>query len=324
MIKNNRVQVTRGVLALLVVLLHALPANDNIYIIVRPFLNCAVAGFVFLSGYLTKISTERKKVYKRIPTAVIPYILFTIFFTIMANYQSGIKEITTETIKNIFTTSARGHLYYLATYVQLVLITPLLIRIAKQKNGLLNAIILLIQPVFLLCFYIGVTGGWIKNEAPWYMVFFPTWLTYYYMGILVGNKLIENRIKNNRLLILVIVGIMLQIGEGYFWLQNMTIKSMCSSQIRITSFIENIPILLLIAKYVEQPKERASRILARIGDASFGIYLLHPAFLSVFYKLLPRNEVTFIFAAICSFGVVWGLNRIFPKKVLKYTGLGMK
>ena len=61
---------------------------------------------------------------------------------------------------------------------------------------------------------------------------------------------------------------------------------------------------------------------------SFGIYLLHPLFIMICDKLIPRSEakflITFVFAFAGSFGTVWLLNKIFPKKVLGVTGLGMK
>jgi len=45
-------------------------------------------------------------------------------------------------------------------------------------------------------------------------------------------------------------------------------------------------------------------------------------------KLIPRSEATFliafVFAFAGSFGTVWLLNKIIPKKVLGVTGLWMK
>lgn len=70
------------------------------------------------------------------------------------------------------------------------------------------------------------------------------------------------------------------------------------------------------------------KFLCLVGDASFGIYLLHPLFIMICDKLIPRSGaaflITFVFVFASPFGTVWLLNKIFPKKVLGVTGLGMK
>lgn len=328
--KNRRIQALRGLLALAVILVHIMPiGNDTIRIYLRPFCNMAVAGFIFLSGYLTKLEFDTKKFYKkRLLTVLIPYIVFTIFYTVLSGYKQGIVNMGFSLAKNLITTQAKMTLYYLIVYMQLVLLTPLLSKIAKQRSGVLNVILFAIQPLFILCLYLGVINGNIVKEAPWYIMFFPAWILYYYLGLQIGNGLIKPKASTNILIAAVIVGVFLQIIEGLIWYQNTTVRDMYFSQIRITSLLENIPILLLIAKYICNSAARTRRFICKIGDASFGIYLLHPFFISVWDKLFARNNYTFLFAFVVVFVVsyltVWGLNKIVPAKILKWVGLGMK
>lgn len=327
--KNSKIQIVRAILALIVVMIHAMPSFSVPRIIARPFLNIAVAGFIFLSGFLTKTNVETKKIYKkRIMVSLIPYMLFTIFYTIGKGYKAGVGISLASIGKNLITTQGSGVLYYLVVYIQLVLLTPLLVRIARQKKWFLNLPVLIIQPLFLLFFYLGIINGDILKEAPYYMMFFPVWLTYYYLGILIGNDLLKIKTKNSTLIVLVAIGIVLQITEGFFWLNNTSVKDMYYSQIRITALLENIPLLLLITRYIRSKKEKTNKLLCKIGDASFGIYLLHPALIMICDKLIPRSETTFmityLFAVIGSFAIVLILNKIVPKKALKYTGLGLK
>ena len=326
--KNNNVQILRAVLAIAVVAVHTLPVNNELKVFIRPFLNITVAGFIFISGYLTKLNFNTKEFYKkRILTVLIPYILFTIFYTVINKYKLGVVGLSTQIAKNLITTQAKMILYYLAVYMQLVLLTPLLARIAKQKSHILNATIFAVTPLFLLCFYIGVINGDILKEAPWYMMFFPVWLSYYYLGLLIGNNLIKIKIINWALILLAIFSLVLQILEGCFWLSNTTVKDMYFSQIRITALLENIPLLLLMTHYIRSPREKCNKLFCKIGDASFGIYLLHPAFIMVCDKLIVRNEatflITFIFAAAGSFATVLILNKLLPRKALKYCGLAL-
>lgn len=328
--KNNKIQIIRAVLALVVVLIHTFTRNSNeLLITCRPFMNVAVAGFIFLSGFLTKVSINEKGTYKkRIITALIPYIVFSLYYTIIRNHNLATSTLISCIAKNLITTRGSGILYYLVVYMQLALLTPLLIKIARQKKWFLHTPILLIQPLFLACFYSGVINGTIAQETPWYIMFFPAWLSYYYLGILIGNDLLKIKTKNFTLVALVIIGVVLQIAEGFFWFNNTSVKDMYYSQIRITALLENIPLLLLITRYIRSKGEKVNKLLCKIGDASFGIYLLHPAFIMVCDKLIPRSEatfmITFLFAAIGSFVTVLILNKIAPKKALKYTGLGLK
>lgn len=327
--KNNKIQILRAILAITVVTVHILPANNELKVFVRPFLNIAVAGFIFVSGYLTKLNFNTKEFYKkRILTVLIPYILFTIFYTVISKYELGVVGLSTQIAKNLITTQAKMILYYLVVYMQLVLLTPLLVRIAKQKSHFLNETIFSVTPLFLLCFYVGVINGAILSEAPWYTMFFPVWLSYYYLGILIGNKLYTIKATSKRLIDLIAIGLILQIAEGIFWLYNTSVKDMYFSQIRFSSYIQNIPTLLLIARYISSNRKRDSRILVKIGDASFGIYLLHPAFIMVCDEILARTEATFVITFVVafagSFAAVLVLNKIVPRKALKYTGLAIK
>ena len=327
--KNRNIQIIRAILAIFVVAIHTLPDNIMLKIWIRPLINISVAGFIYLSGYLTKLSIRTKILYKkRILTVLIPYIIFTIAYTIISDYKTGVSGVSHEILKNFVTTSGNGTLYYLVVYMQLVLLTPLLTKIAGQKSKLANAIILLIQPLFIACLYFGAGSGAILKIAPFYIMFFPAWLSYYYLGLLIGNNLIKIKAKSLALVMMSIVGIALQIAEGFIWLNNSTMKDMYFSQIRITALLENIPLLLLMTRYIRSPREKCNKLLCKIGDASFGIYLLHPAFIMVCDELIVRNEatflITFVFAAAGSFATVLLLNKLLPRKALKYTGLALK
>lgn len=90
------------------------------------------------------------------------------------------------------------------------------------------------------------------------------------------------------------------------------------------SLFENIPIFMLITKYVRNGAARARWFIYKNGDALFGINLLYSFFISVWDKLFERNDYTFVAVAAASHFAVWGLNKIAPAKVLKWVGLGMK
>lgn len=54
--KDKKIQILRGIAIIAVVAIHTV--RGDISIIIRPFINFAVAMFIFLSGYLTKIEDK--------------------------------------------------------------------------------------------------------------------------------------------------------------------------------------------------------------------------------------------------------------------------
>ena len=60
--RNNMIQVFRALSIIAVVMIHTTPPGEW-QVIFRPFLNFAVATFLFLSGYLTKIENDDWYVY---------------------------------------------------------------------------------------------------------------------------------------------------------------------------------------------------------------------------------------------------------------------
>jgi len=58
--KNENIQFLRGIAILAVVIIHS-SMPDVLRVVIRPFVNYAVALFIFLSGYLTNIDISDKK-----------------------------------------------------------------------------------------------------------------------------------------------------------------------------------------------------------------------------------------------------------------------
>ena len=64
-IKNPKIQIIRALAIIAVVMIHTCQ-NGIMQVYTRPFINFAVATFLFLSGYLTDISNiDIKEFYKK-------------------------------------------------------------------------------------------------------------------------------------------------------------------------------------------------------------------------------------------------------------------
>lgn len=119
----------------------------------------SVTLFIFLAGITASISMsnqtklDKKYIIKRESSILIPYTFATLFSTI---YMSGWRLDVSIFFNKLLTFSALPPLYFVAFYIQLVLISTILYKIIKkcEKNLLYEAMVLvLIYPISWLLTY---------------------------------------------------------------------------------------------------------------------------------------------------------------------------
>ena len=321
--KNYKIQILRAIAIFAVVFIHTCPTGEW-QVFCRPFINFAVALFLFLSGYLTKTENDNWFDFfkKRIIRVIIPYIIWSILYSLANSLASGfdLKEI----IVDLITTKSTGTLYYIYVYIQFVLLTPVLGKIAKSKY---RWTIWLIAPISIIIFkYCSLLSGEPLNKfiSVFWDVSCLGWMSYYYLGLLLGNKIIEKKFNTRKLCILYAISIPLQMLEGYGWL--LLGDTNCGTQLKITSLITNILFLLISYQFIISDKlNLKNKLLIYIGNCSFGIYLSHIMVMNVlkqidFYLALPyfiNSIVVFAVTLIC---VIIG-QKILGKRISKWFGL---
>lgn len=125
-----------------VVCIHCLP-QCAASVVLRPFLNWAVAGFLFLSGLLTSESKIlRGGVAKRLHKVLIPYLVWSgIYLVVTQRLTAG------GIVKGVLFGTSSAQMYYLLVYAQLVMLTPLLYRVLRLHRLLVYCV----TPVFYWC-----------------------------------------------------------------------------------------------------------------------------------------------------------------------------
>lgn len=267
--KNTKVQILRAIAIIAVVLIHT--CKGGYYqVFCRPFINYAVALFVFLSGYLTKLENDDWKcfIYKRIKRVVIPYFIWTIIYTLPSADLYPY-------LYNLLTTEASAVLYYIFVYIQLVILTPVIGKLAKSKY---RSIGFLITPLVIIGYkYSSLIFNWHPHryiEILWLFNCF-SWFSYYYLGIILGNKLMQCKCRIETLIILYGFSLVLQVVEAYI-LYHCYNDLNSGSQVKLTVFLSNIIFILLAYIYLSNSRDHIELpILTKIGDYSFGIYLSH-------------------------------------------------
>lgn len=321
--KKITIQVIRALCIIAVVMIHTSPGGEwQAYI--RPFINFCVATFLFLSGYLTKDENEDWYSFlkKRILRVLIPYTLWTILYSIpqMILLEKNITHI----VWNFFTTNACFPFYYIAVYIQFVLLTPLLSKLAKSKYKHLGW---LISPISVVIFR--YYGQYIEPEFNHYILSLWRisclgWFTFYYLGLLLNNNIINVHYKLINLLIVYGLCILLQISEGYYWFLDG--ESECGSQLKLTSLLTSSIFCLCIHAYIKNNQSNVHNTTLKVlGDYSFGIYLCHVMIMTIlhkipYYSMLPfpiNSLVVLLFSFFCC----WIGDKICRRKVSSWLGL---
>ena len=272
----------RGIAIIAVVMIHTTPAGEW-QVFCKPFINFAVAAFIFLSGYLTKTDNDNwlKFYTRRISRVLVPYIIWTVIYSIPDIRSAGPSSL----VKNLLCANATTTLYYIFVYIQFVLLTPLLGKLAKSPYRHLGW---LIAPLSVILFkYIPVFGN--IQLGKHIQLFWNDaclgWFTFYYLGLILGNRIIDRQFNIRNLAVLYCASLLLQMAEGYLWFT--VDPAGCGSQLKLTSLLSSSIFMLIIYCVLERHvpsgnrcnHEPKSMLLCKIGDCSFGIYLVHMMFL---------------------------------------------
>lgn len=257
--KDRNIQIFRAIAIIAVVMIHTTPAGQW-QIFCKPFINFAVATFIFLSGYLTKADNDDWLAFcrKRISRVLVPYIIWTVIYSIPDIKSAGMVVL----VKNLICANATTTLH-LGKYMEL--------------------------------FWTDACLGW---------------FTFYYLGLILGNRIKVRKFKIRNLAVLYCASLLLQMAEGYLWFT--VDPAGCGSQLKLTSILSSsIFMLIIYTVLVNRTHEPKCRLLGIIGDYSFGIYLTHMMILKGLeslesYKAIPYPitsiivmAVSFIFCFIC-------------------------
>ncbi|MCI5727008.1 MAG: acyltransferase family protein [Clostridium sp.] len=144
----------------------------------------------------------------RISKVAIPYVIWTVIYSLL--FWGGFKKF----LINLLSANAGIQFYYIFVYIQLVLLTPLVIKLLKSKY---NWIGFIITPLFIIIArYIFPFAGF-EIVEPFKKTIFLNWFTYYYLGMAIKNKVINYRISGKKTMLLYIITLLCCSAEGFAW-----------------------------------------------------------------------------------------------------------
>lgn len=312
--RSYKIQVLRGLAIIAVVFIHNTP-NGLAQVWCRPFLNFSVGCFLFLSGMLS--NSQRRNPTKRIMKVIIPYVIWTLPYVIVRNIkQPG--QIPASYLWNLITAGAVPIMYYIFVYCELVLLMPLIDRIARSKYKYLGFLISPLEIIFMRL--IPLITGYQMNEYFKIVMSISClgWFTYYYLGYLLGNKIIQLQISTPGLLLIGGGGIVLQILEGYWYF--LLGETNCGTQLKLSAIFTGAIFSMATFRFINSERKCSTDVLYLLGNYSFGIYFSHLAVMGVLeYIPFYLRYVIYPFNAIVTIGITFVCVLIGKKVLGKYS-----
>lgn len=247
---------------------------------------------------------------------LIPYVIWTVIYTLESGQFNKL-------LVNVLTTNAAAHLYYIFVYMQFVILTPLLIKLAKSRFSFLGW---LVAPAFILAYkYIPLLSTIRLNTylsiICW--VICLGWFTFYYLGLVLGNRIVEKQYSLKVLAFLFGVSLILQMAEGYVW--TLIGGTNPGTVLKLSSIISGVLACLIAYTILERGGFASSnKILKKIGDYSFGIYLSHVFVLHLLKRIPIYDSIPFVINSsivlLISFGLCYIGDKAMGKPMSKWLG----
>jgi len=290
-----------------------------LYISIDTFSEAAVPLFIFISGFVLFLNYQRNfslvTFYKKRFLSVVPqYLIFSTFYLVFfmcltylnLQYQTG---PVTFSLKDIFydylTGNASFQLWFFTLIIQLYIVYPLLayfcrtIFLSKTQTGVFLCILFLI-PFFQHNGFF----DFFWNSG----LIFLEFLFYFILGMYVSSKYYDIKDFIHKLslktfliplLFFNILGVFFSIGkEDPEYIQSIGSPSFITLGTRIFSFFEPvfygiIFLLLFVLVLNLDETEFFSKCLRRLGDLSFGIFLIDVMYITLIPVIAEEFNFTF-------------------------------
>jgi len=293
----------------------------------------AIPAFLFVSGFFVAFASGRNRstigwdvVFTRIKNLLIPFLLWSVL-TLGLDMLLGRTFTALEFVETIVLGQSTPAFYFVPVLIQLYLLSPFLVPLARTRWKLLLVVAGLIHFSVVGLRYLNLLGLDIPILEPFLVLtrswLFPGYLFWFTFGIVTGLHLNSFKpfIQRVKWLMLAAAGIlffvglyeweMLLRGSGQDWISpSETIVDNLYAGALLLAYLGFDQVLLPLAKRMEQ-----------LGARSFGIYLSHSLVLTVVakavYHLTPwmlQYQIIFIpVLVVLGLGIPLALTEIMDR-----------
>ena len=318
----------RGIAIIMVVCLHCIDYSAmegpvlNLFVVeFRNLLNAAVPLFLAISGYFmankkTDTPTAYKEFLKRQAVKVyIPMLVWSVPYLILA-YLHRENSVTSWLL---FFFGGFSIYYFIILIVQYYALLPLMQKMGRSlRGGVLAAVAISIACISCLEILLYVY----RMEIPLivYAGPFPLWIMFFVIGIYLRNHTVQMKYVYP----LVLLFFLLSVAESFVIMH-------CTGQvtglgIKVFSFLFSLYFIIMLfasplQRYLTARKDRfIVRSIAKVGEISFGIYLIHMLVNMVLNKLCGYHDFNFILVLTISIVVIVATMKLVPTSIRKYIG----
>lgn len=310
----------KGIAIIGVLFIHSEFFSDSSALAARQFVTFSVAMFYFVAGYF---ANPDKSVWGGVKRLMIPYCIWSILWFAETTVTGSQPVDAWKIINTIFFGGAFFPLYFLIVMAELKIITPwLALHIQKENYSMKRDWVLLVTPITLIILY--VIQYTTRQQPLVYAQIFPTWLLFYYIGMLYKYKIFE--VKGVYCAIGVLCGIYLMTLESTYINDVLGVPFWAATQLKFSSFIYSLSLCLLFMTLHQQV---GRGVVVRLGEMSFGIFLLHLPILKVVNPILARfglqgcvfsQLLTIVITLAICYCILWVTNKFLPKNINRWLG----
>lgn len=274
------------------------------------FSQFAVPVFILISGFVLArnypFDFSLLKFYKKRIRSIIPqYLIFSVLYTVFNNrgaiQSNSLYNNLSLFLNNILHSDASYHLWFFSIIIQFYILYPLIIKIyvfCKRigRTELLLALLLIIQILWMV--------GIHSSSFPNIHLNFISFLFYFGLGIYASDHYEQFKKAGNRLTpIYFIMSLALTLGASFFIIIGLTTGYRYNSIpsyffmgaelvypiLRLSTFL----LFFNLAAYLVGKKSILAKVIYRMGDYSFGIYLIHIFFNQSAITILKNRAIDY-------------------------------
>jgi len=315
------------------------------------FLKFGTTTFIFLSSFVLFYNYYNRPFTAKLVTnfyqrrllyIIVPYVVFSLFYYFLKLYGNGtfppIDVMASDIFSRLMRGNAHTHLYFVYISVQFYLMFPVFLWLLKKYPKLTPWLIvfgIVAQwSFFLINKYVLETP--VKARGSWSLSYF----SYYFLGAYLGihwdkckNWLIvckENFTKSKLVGWLALAAVWITAGLTHvsiWYHMNLKLDSYNTSFIdavwNLHALTTAVVLLMLSFIIYRHGSGIIKKLLMRLGELSFGIYLFHPFVLLIYRKFPPETGNVlahhawyaggFLTALVVSWLVVGFIARFIPQ-----------
>jgi len=306
------------------------------YIFLRLLDQLAVPGvfaFLVVSGYFIAVAAgSRQKtlgwrlVFQRLKTLTIPYLIWS-FVLIAFNLAQGKAYTLGQLGSLLLTGGVAAPYYYVPLLLQLYLLSPFLVPLARDHWKWLLGITAFIQLPVTLAHYAAIfnlePGAWqpvLAALRDWHLLGYAFWFA---LGMVIGFHLAAFKGFLKRARLLLVAGLALTFVASILeWelLRQAHGKEWLALQVTLSAKLYVLFVLLCFFAFDRLKFPFASQ-LTQLGAKSFGVYLIHSLFMELaargVYHLAPwllAYQIPFLGLLVAAgvalpTAMMWGVDR---------------